>query len=548
VVGLDIDPDGLDRVAAILRTAGQALAAGLGLGADGDVAPVGGDAVSQAVMANLNGRRHWLIEHVRAGHEQSLAAAELVAGNAAVYRATDAAAAATYGQPAATATPAASTPSLASVAPPPPLPQHSNPIPDISGSDGHELAMALETGAGPGPATEAATSLAALATHVSAAGAQFAAAHAALNGAGHSDVHAPLGLRLVAVADWSQALAAHAADLAAGYSSAVAAAAGAYEAVGPSAQWQALKTGYEAAVQENIATGGLAQPVVDAYAQALTERQQAASAGMSGYQGAGQMVSTPPGALPPPGLAPDAMSEDHSDTDPLGKKKHRGDEDGAATDLISPVMGALGPMVQSAGKLNPLGAVGQVGQLGSQLAGAAHPKSGFKPAAVAHTAGKTLSGGKGIGGGGKGVGGGKGTGGGGKGVGGGKGIGGGGAIKAAGIGSSAALHPASATPPSTAVAAGTTADKAASGPSRSGAGGGGMGMMPMGRGMGGDAASRPVTSYPGDPLPEVPTTATAGVVADTTPTTAAVDPAARKAVLDRIAKRKQATATVTDSA
>jgi hypothetical protein len=73
-----------------------------------------------------------------------------------------------------------------------------------------------------------------------------------------------------------------------------------------------------------------------------------------------------------------------------------------------------------------------------------------------------------------------------------------------------------------------------------------MGMMPMSRAMGGDAKSGPVHSYPGDPLAEVDTPATTGVAADTTTAQPAVDPEARKAVAERIAKRKQAAAATDD--
>lgn len=377
--GLDLDPEGLDRVAELLRTAAAALPAS---GLESDIPPVGGDEVSAAVMANLNARRRWLLEHVRAGHGQALAAAEIAAGNAAAYRATDAAAAAAYGH--AGTDPTGGSTGAAPAAPTAPTaPPAATAIPDISGRDGETLARALESGAGPEPAGEAASRLTALATQAVQAGTQLSAAHAALSAAGQSEVHGPLSRRLMQAAGWSQAVAAHATDLAAGYTAAAATHASTYAAVGSSEGWQALKTGYQQAIAENAATGGLMQNVVDAYSAALTDQQQSASAAMTGYQGTGQALAIP-GQLPDPGLAPESPAGDDGagQTDPKHAEKHAG-QDQSPADMLSPILGAVGPMLQSVGKVNPLSAagqaaqqLGQLSQLGSQLG---HPKSPSNP-------------------------------------------------------------------------------------------------------------------------------------------------------------------------
>lgn len=149
------------------------------------------------------------------------------------------------------------------------------------------------------------------------AGTQLSAAHAALSAAGsQSEVHGPLSRRLMQAAGWSQAVAAHATDLA-GYTAAAATHASTYrQAVGSSEGWQALKTGYQQAIAEN-ATGGLMQNVVDAYSAALTDQQQSASAAMTGYQGTGQALAIP-GQLPDPGLALESPAGDDGagQTDP----------------------------------------------------------------------------------------------------------------------------------------------------------------------------------------------------------------------------------------
>lgn len=65
-----------------------------------------------------------------------------------------------------------------------------------------------------------------------------------------------------------------------------------------------------------------------------------------------------------------------------------------------------------------------------------------------------------------------------------------------------------------------------------------MGMMPMSRGMGSEAKSSAVPQYPGEPLDDVPNHGTPGVVGETTKPEPAVDPSTKKAVLERLAKRK----------
>lgn len=189
--GLDLQPDGLDRVAEFVRAAGEVLATGLGV----DVEACGGDEVSKAIMDNLNARRRWLIGHVKAGHGQALAAADTVAGNVVAYRTEDADAAARYGG-AGGAGLGGGAPGAAAAGPMAPAgPPAVGAIPDISGRDGEELALALESGAGPGPATAAAARLSDLAAQAAHASTQLLAAQGQLAASGQSQVHAPLTAR-----------------------------------------------------------------------------------------------------------------------------------------------------------------------------------------------------------------------------------------------------------------------------------------------------------------------------------------------------------------
>lgn len=534
---LDLDPDGLDRVSSLIRSAGEVLAVGL----DTDVPAVGGDEVSQHLMDNLNARRRWLLAHLASGHGQALDAADTVAGNAAGYRAQDHAAAGSYGGGSGgdTAGPVPAASSSAPAAPgAAPTPAE---IPDISGRDGEEVAAAMERGAGPQSALAAAARLTELAGRAQVASTALAGAQAQLAGSGVSQVHAPLNARLTRALAWSQAVSDHAAQLAAGYSSAAGMHESAYAAVGPSAGWRALKTAYENAVAENVATGGLNQPMVDALSDALTEKQQLSAGAMTGYQDGGKAVSTSPATLPDPGLDPNGSG---GTSDPNGKagkagldgtKKGTGKDSGAdsgAQDMLSPLLGAMGPLMQSVGKANPLQGLGQAAQqLGQQVSQQIGQlaKAGGSPIKPAALDGLHPAAGKGIG---------KGAGGGG----GGKPLGVGSSIKG-GAGIAGGTHPA-ATP-----GGGPAAEPSSGGASRgagpSGSGGGGMGMMPHNRGA--DGKSIPVSAYPGNPLEEIETGATEGVAGETSKPAPIVSPEFKQATMDRIAKRKQA-ATASDDA
>ena len=231
-MALDLETDGFRRVGELVDTAGTVLNADLGE----DVPGCGGDEVSQTVMDNLNARRRWLAQHVRAGYSQALAAADGIADTAGAYQAEDAAAAGRYGEPGfgAAATPAAGVGAPSGTAAPsgPPSPAA---IPDISGRDGEELALALESGAGTGPAHAAAARLAGLATQATQASTQLLAAQTQLVASGQSEAHGPLLARLTRATAWAQAVAGHADALAVGYSAAATSHTATMGTVGPSA-------------------------------------------------------------------------------------------------------------------------------------------------------------------------------------------------------------------------------------------------------------------------------------------------------------------------
>lgn len=519
---LDIDPDGLKRVADTLRTAGHTLSADLG----SDAAPCGNDEVSTTIMGNLNARRRWLVEHVRAGGGQAFNAADGVEVTTAGYVHQDQDLASNFGGGGTTGgSPGAPSGSPSAAPAPGPMPTASA-IPDISGQDGEQIAAAMELGAGPGPALAAAALCATLATQAAAAAEHLEASQGQLLAAGQSQASDGLMPRLIQAASWSTQVATHAGELSSGYSDAAAAHGATLATVGPSAGWKLLKTSLQEAINENQATAGLAQPRVDALSDMLTTRQQETSGAVQGYQSTGQTVSGPAAAPPPPGgpnldpnASPDGTNDGHK-----GKKKHSGDKN--QQDMLSSLMGAAGPVMQSLGKANPLQSVGQmaqeIGQLGSQLGkggGAGkglHPSSPIKPAALHPSH---------LGGGGKGAGG--------------KGLGGGGIKGGAGI--NGAVHPASAVPSTPAKPVADASKIPAEGRGARG-GGAGAGMMPMGgRGSGGTKPAFVKDKYPEEQKPQIEGTGRAGVVADTTPNRPApvVNPETTKKSRDRISQRKK---------
>ena len=524
-MALNIDTHGVRRTGEHVETAGTALAAPQSL----TVPPCGGDAVSAAVMANLNAWQDWLMQHVRAGAQQAAAAAAGIAGTATAYEAQDFAAAASYpggghgaaGPPAPTAAPA----SPASPAPVG-LPELMA-IPDISGQDGEHLALALEAGAGTAPAVAAAARLTGLAAQAQAAHTALTTAYTQLLGAGESAASPPLLARLSRAIVWAQEVTGHAGALASAFTAAAGLHTGAQAAVGSSTQWQAVKTGYRQAVWEQQFTGAAGIPKVRAFKTRLAGMQQSAGIGMTGYQTGGQTATSPPPSLPQPGLAPNgdtaagpvppevASAVEHKldDKDPASLASA---QDGSGQNMLSPLMGALGPLLQSVGGANPLQSLGQIGQqLGQQasgLASGAKPASAaIRPAALAHPHAGAGKGGGGVGG----------------------------SIKPSG-GLGASVHPASlsGTPDTSRPATPAAGAPAAAGKGATASQTGGMGgMMPMGN-QAGDKSVKPVTSYE-QPLPNVDDRGRPGVVADTTKPAPKVKPEARNAVQERLAARKK---------
>ncbi len=517
MTGLNLDPDGLHRVAEAFRCTAALLNADLGP----DAAACGDDAVSKAMVGNLNARKGWLAEHLKAGSGQALSAADTVSGNAQAYRATDTQNAAAYGAPV-SAAPAGPVAGTSGAAPPPPAaPPALNDIPDISGHEGEQLARLLESGAGVGPVTSAASRAEAVATQANAATENLLLAQTHLIASGQSALHPPLMARISNAMAWTQGVATHAAALSAGFTAAGISHQMVSQGVGPSVEWTVLKQGYSDAVAENAATGGMAQGLVDAFDTALTTKQQQASASATGYQGTGQLVSTPPGALTDPALNPNGPGQPQPDDPTKNKKKHSADDvNSKSQDMLKPLMGALGPMMQSLGKANPLSSVGQLGQALSQGLGqfgkggpGQHhlPTSPIKPAALNSP---HLGAGKGAGGGG---------------------------IKGGGIGAGTRPAAASASPPTTPASAKPAATTGAAAGARSGAGGASMGggMMPMGRKMDNGKAKTIKSPYPEDSRTEVEDIGTPGVVGDTTARPApVVDSASKNAVMNRMAKRQ----------
>lgn len=514
-MALNIDTHGVRRTGEHVKTAGAVLAAPAAL----TVPACGSDDVSGAVMANLNAWQDWLMQHVRAGAQQAAAAAAGIAGTATAYEAQDLAAAATYpGGHSAPEPPAAAEAPATAASPAPAGPPNLVPIPDISGQDGEQIALALEAGAGTAPAVAAASRLTGLAAQAQAAHTALMAAYTELLGAGESAANPPLLARLSRAIVWAQGVTGHAGALAVAFTSAAGLHTSARTAVGHSAQWQVVKKGYRQAVLEQQLTGPAGIPKVRAFKTRLASMQQSAGFAMTGYQSGGQTVSSPPAPLlgqpgldpngqdSPGPLPPEASTVEHKldDKDPASPAS----SEGAGQNMLTPLMGALGPLLQSVGGANPLQALGQVGQQLGQLASAAKPaSSAIKPAAVAHP---NAGAGKG---------------------------GGGGSIKPSG-GLGATMHPASATGtpgtsrPTTPAAGAPAAAKGASASQA-----GGMGMMPMGA-QAGDKSVKPVTSYE-QPLPKVDDRGRPGVVGDTTKPAPKVKPEASNAVQQRLAARKK---------
>lgn len=519
---LDINTDRLRAVAESVRNAAVMLSVDL---PGAEVQACGGDETSQAIMGNLNARQRWLTDQLKAGHGQSLHAADGVEGTAVSYESEDSAIAEKFGG-SGSAAPAASGEGSAAAPAVPPAPSM-NAIPDISHRDGESLATQLEAGAGPGPATIAAGRWSTVAGQANAAALHYSEAQGHLMASGQSGAHQGLLTKLVKAQAWSENMAAHSLSLSDGYATAASAHTAVQETVGTSIGWRTLKTAYDEAQAENKATFGAAQPRVDGLANALNVKQQTAESGMKGLQTTGEALSTVPAGAPDPNLDPNGKSnpaDAAGPEDPMRDKKHDDAKEPTgegSSGLLGSVMGALGPVAQTASQVNPLKSVGeavqQVGQQVGQLGKAAHPGAApLKPAAL----GAPHSGiGKG-----------------------GKGIGGGGGIKGgAGISPSmrpAALNSPAATPASTpAVTAKADAMRGGATPSATG----GMGMMPMGARPGGDKSAAVKSKYPEQPAPEIKGTGRAGVVGNTTPAVAepVVNPETVAKRRDRIAQRKK---------
>lgn len=529
---LDFDPEEFRRVGELVDAAGSTLNTDLG----DDVPAVGGDEVSQAIMDNLNARRRWLAEHLQSGFSQAMAAADGITDTANAFTSEDSAAASRYSTAGygGDTTPASSASAPTGTSAPTSAPSTTT-IPDISGRDGETLAQSLEAGAGPIPATEMAVTLAGLSARAQQSVTTLTAAQTQLESSGQSQAHAPLMTKLTRALTWTQGVAGHADALATGYTSAVSFQSTTLAAVGPSAGWRALKTAYGEAVTENALTGGLAQDRVDALWTALDNQQKQATTAVSGYQTAGEAVSVPPGTLPDPGLNPNGESaptddkkgaaeepEDSKDS----KKKKSGLDDSASgsgmQDMLSPMMGAMQPLMQSMGKANPLEPISkaaqQFGQQVSKLAGGGN-KPLASPLKAASLAKPRTGTGKGAGGGGKGA-------------------GGGGGLKGASL-PAASMHPAaaSATPTST---NGTLPPAKPAATLAGGSGAGGMGMMPMGARPGGGEKSSTVRRNYGGPLADVEEQGRPGTVPNSEPAqpqTSTVEPTEKDRVRQRLARR-----------
>ena len=526
-MALDIDTDGFRRAGELVDTAGQVLGADF----DDDVPPCGADEVSRTVMDNLNARRRWLMQHVRAGVVQTSDAAAGINQTATGFEAEDTNGASLYGADGGNGAGAApsvlATSTSGGSAPPAGMPTLSA-VPDLSGMEGETLAQALEAGVGPGPAAAAAARLAGLASKAVAANVTLAGAHTQLLASGESAAHPGLEAKLARGIAWTEAVSGHATALAGDYEAAGALHTTTLGEVGPSTTWRTLKTGYQASVEKNIALAGMAQAEVDAWHGALTQQEQRKGTAMTGYQTGGETLSAPPGHLPDPGLDPNGDSEESKKGD-KSDKKSSDDEDAAdpakgMQSMLEPVMGAVGPLMQSLGKANPLQQLGQIGQqLGQQvgkLGAEAAKKAASPPLKPAALAKPNAAAGKGGGGGGKG--------------------GGGSPIKpVSSLGGATHASSLAGTPPSSPPST-PIKPAAAAGASPSASGSGGMGMMPMGaRGAGGDTKASKINSYE-QPLPEVDDSGRPGVEGQSSrPAAPVVNPESQNAVKERLARRKK---------
>lgn len=524
MAALNVDTDGFRRTGELVDLAGALL------GSDFDdptpTPACASDPASETIMRNLNARHQWLLGHVRAGSDQAATAAAGMSDTAASYETGDSQGAASYGQFGGSSSggaPAATMSSSTRPAAAPSAMPTFDPIPDVSGTEGESLAMQLEAGAGPGPSVSAATRLTTLAARAAAANASLVDAHAALLATGESQATPGMATKLTRGIAFTEAVAGHATALAAGYESAGNLHTLTYGQVGPSASWASLKTSLAEAQGLRAAFGESYQPLVDAYQQTLDDKEALKGVAATGLQAGGEVVSTPPGDVPDPGMDPNGDKPGESD-----KKKGEGEKKGEAEepssggmeDMLQPLMGALGPLTQSLGKANPLQSVGQMaqqlGQQVSKLGGDAAKKaagSPLKPAALA----KPLAGaGKGSGGGG----------------------GGGSPIKPS-SNLPGATHPASLAGSPSATPSSAAAPVKPAGAAAAGSGAMGGGMMPMGARPGGDNKSSKINSYE-DPLAEVEGTGRPGVVGET-PKAAApvVNPDAQNAVKERLARRKK---------
>ncbi|MDF2826659.1 MAG: hypothetical protein K0R68_4067, partial [Mycobacterium sp.] len=146
---------------------------------------------------------------------------------------------------------------------------------------------------------------------------------------------------------------------------------------------------------------------MDAYQQTLDDKEALKGVAATSLQAGGEVVSTPPGDVPDPGMDPNSQEPDKSDKR-KGEDVKMGEAEepspGGMQDMLQPLMGALGPLTQSLGNSNPLQSVGQMAQqLGEQvskLGGEAAQKAAGSPLKPAALAQPLAGAGKGGGGGG----------------------------------------------------------------------------------------------------------------------------------------------------
>lgn len=516
---LDLNVAGVRSAGAEVRTAGDALTGGAGI----DVPAFSSDEVSTTIVANLNQRRRWLAQQIAAGQSQAFAGADGIAATATGYEAEDHAGADRFAGSSST-----QAPSTAPVAPGTPAPgskPSATAIPDISGTEGETLAIALAAGPGATPALQAAADCTAIAAQAEMAAAGLTLAGTQLLTAGVSAAHGPLLRRLTDAVQWSQGIAAEATALAAGYTTAAASHTATQTAVGTPAMWRTVKTALNEAIVESQLTGGLANHRVQSLQNTLVGMQTDAGIAMTNYQTAGQQISDPPltTGVADPNLTPGAetpvaagepLREEEAELPAIpGEDAAAGETPGQESGLMGPLSGILGQVTKGMGQNNPLSQVGKAAsQVGDQLSKAASggPNAAVKPTtmATAKPSGKSAGLGKSGGG--------------------------------AGIGPSAAVRPASSLPAATPTTGQTQLPAATAAPKAAGitpGGAGGMGMMPMGAAGRGSGSSKAIDSYP-DPLDDVPGTGRPGVVGDTSEPAPIVKPEVRADIRKRIAARR----------